>query len=135
MADDPQKSDRAIAADIGVSHETVSQARCGAPDNELSPERLGKDDGPKIDEKMVSGFLMIQTGGQLAEAKKVFEADRRLDRQAAYAATVNTIWRKFLKLRIEIAERAGSDTSRWRRDLDTHDRLTFADFQTPDTKH
>lgn len=39
----PQKSDRAIAADIGVSHETVSKARRESPVNELTPEREGRD--------------------------------------------------------------------------------------------
>lgn len=39
----PQKSDRAIAAYIGVSHETVSKARREAPVNELTPEREGRD--------------------------------------------------------------------------------------------
>ena len=43
IAANPQKSDRAIAADIGVSHETVSKARRETGVNELTPEREGRD--------------------------------------------------------------------------------------------
>lgn len=39
----PEKSDRAIAADIGVSPETVHKARRETPANELAPEREGRD--------------------------------------------------------------------------------------------
>jgi|SRR6185312_14472580 len=43
IAANPQMSDRAIAAGLGVSHETVSKARREAPVNELTPERIGLD--------------------------------------------------------------------------------------------
>ncbi len=43
IAANPQKSDRAIAADIGVSAETVHKARRESPANELAPEREGLD--------------------------------------------------------------------------------------------
>lgn len=40
----PQKSDRAIAAELGVSQPTVSEARKRASDRDLSPEtRIGRD--------------------------------------------------------------------------------------------
>jgi hypothetical protein len=39
----PGKSDRAIAADIGVSHPTVAKARSELGGNNLPPERTGQD--------------------------------------------------------------------------------------------
>ena len=39
----PQKSDRAIAADIGVSHPTVAKARSELGGNNLPPDRIGQD--------------------------------------------------------------------------------------------
>jgi hypothetical protein len=43
IAANPEKSDRAIAADLGISQPTVSKAR-KAGDNKLSPaKRIGKD--------------------------------------------------------------------------------------------
>jgi hypothetical protein len=39
----PGKSDRAIAADIGISHPTVAKARAELGGNNLPPERTGQD--------------------------------------------------------------------------------------------
>jgi transposase-like protein len=44
LAANPQKSDRAIAAEIGISQPTVSKARKQSGDNQLSPDtHVGRD--------------------------------------------------------------------------------------------
>lgn len=71
IAASPSKSDRAIAADIGVSRETVRQAREG--DNDLSPDTRTGQDGKQYPAK-----TKRHRGPRMSEVTQEPEHDRDL---------------------------------------------------------